>query len=170
MLYLSYRSSICVVRSHLSDIVGVHGLDNLRLSLKLLVFGALLQPFLKLVYTSLLLQTRIFWRRWNLFRVIICVLNSFRSFLALLKPLMVLLWVLQMSQFFFSLTVIYHYSLPVLRLPLGTFLSCAVWELGNHWTAYCMSGNGRQALKEALRGVSGSYMNEHCCIDLVTLF
>lgn len=63
VLSLFYISSICVVRSHLSDIVGVHGLDNMRLSLKLLVFGALLEPFLKLVYTSLLLQTGIYLRR-----------------------------------------------------------------------------------------------------------
>lgn len=63
VLSLFYISSICVVRSHLSDIVGVHSLDNLRLSLKLLVFGAFLEPFLKLVYTSLLLQTRIYLRR-----------------------------------------------------------------------------------------------------------
>lgn len=63
VLSLFYISSICVVRSHLSDIVGVHGLDNPRLSLKLLVFGALLEPFLKLVCTSLLLQTRIYLRR-----------------------------------------------------------------------------------------------------------
>lgn len=68
----------------------VHGLDNLRLSLKLLVFGALLQPFIKLVYTSFRKpesaeDDEIF------FRVIICVLDSFRSCLALLKPLMVLL-------------------------------------------------------------------------------
>lgn len=41
------------------------------------------------------------------------------------------------------------------RMPLGTFLSCAVWELGNHETAYRMSGNGRQALKKALSGISG---------------
>lgn len=32
VLSLFYISSICVVRSHLSDIVGVHGRDNLRLS------------------------------------------------------------------------------------------------------------------------------------------
>lgn len=63
VLSLFHVSSICVVRSHLSDIVGVHGLDNLRLSLQLPVFGALLEPFLKLVYTPLLLQTRMYLRR-----------------------------------------------------------------------------------------------------------
>lgn len=48
-------------------------------------------------------------------------------------------------------------------------LMCCV-GVGNHGTAYCMPGSGRQAPKEASRGVSGSSMNERCCTDLATLF